>query len=309
MKKVLMLLPLLVVLSCTGTKETFDTLRKIPKQNYTPPGTVWLRDNLFIDETEVSNFSYLEFLYWLKRNKYSAYNLMLPDTLCWDRADIGNADKLITNYSDHPTYRYYPVIGISYNQAVYFCEWRSYMVNELLYIRANKLKHHPDSEKVYMARAPKKVKYRLPTKEEWEYAAAAGLDYCNFPMGYESLTTYNVPVNNTLEYYNYYTKDFRAIDKKCEKAIEVGCPTTGIYSGKANRYGLYQMLGNVSELTADTLVKGFNYSLPLYNIERSESERGSYTMNSLTYNYTISKKYKRPEPWIGFRCVAEILEK
>jgi len=305
MKKLLFLIPL-VIFSCMGTKEHFDTLRKIPKQNYTPPGTVWLRDNLFIDEAEVSNFGYLEFLYWLKRKNHSQYYLMLPDTNCWTRADIGSADRLITNYSSYASYRDFPAVGISYKQAVEFCNWRSDRVNEYLYLKEHKLKMSTDSGKIYSAQIPQKVKYRLPTKEEWEYAAAAGLDYCNFPMGYESLTYYNVPVNNTLEYHNYFLKDFRAIDKKCDKAIEVNCPTVKVHEGKANRYGLFQMMGNVSEMTSDTLVKGFNYTLPLYNIERSESEKGSYTMNSLTYNYTISKKYKRPEPWIGFRCVCEV---
>jgi len=304
MKKLFFLLPLVLILSCVGKKENFDRLRKIPAQKFTPPGTIWLRDNVFIDETEISNFSYMEFLYWLNRKNKSQYYLMLPDTQCWTRSDIGSADKLISLYADHPAFRDRPAVGISYQQAVEFCNWRSDRVNELLYIRENKLKFHPDSN--FATRAPKKVKYRLPTKEEWEYAAAAGLEYCIFPMGYESITNYNIPVNNTLEYHNYFLKDFRAIDKICNKAIEVGCPTVDVYSGKPNRYGLYQVMGNISELTADTLVKGFNYSLPIFNIERSETERGSYTMNSLTYSYTISKKYKRPEPWIGFRCVCEV---
>jgi len=307
MKKLFFLLPLALILSCVGKKENFDRLRKIPAQKFTPPGTTWLRDNVFIDETEISNFGYLEFLYWLKRKNQAQYYLMLPDTNCWTRSDIGNADKLITLYADHSAFRDHPAVGISYQQAVAFCNWRTDRVNEFLYIKTNKLKHTLDSEDVYLAHAPKKVKYRLPTKEEWEYAAAAGLEYCNFPMGYESLTTYNVPVNNTLEYHNYFLKDFRAIDKTCNKAIEVNCPTVKVDAGKANRYGLFQMMGNVSEITSDTLVKGFNYTLPLYNIERSETERGAYTMNSLTYSYTISKRYKRPEPWIGFRCVCEVI--
>lgn len=300
MRRLVWFIPLVTLLSCLGKKEPFDKERKMPRTALTPPGTAWLRDNIFIDETEVTNFSYLEFLYWLKRKDVPQYYLMLPDTACWNHSDIGNADKLIHEYLQAPGYRGYPVIGISYKQAQEFCRWRTDRVNELLYIRANNVKLHPDSN--YASRAPKKVKYRLPTKEEWEYAASAGLDYCTYPMGYEKLTHYNVPVNNTLEYHNYFLKDYR----NCNASAEVNCPTVKVYSGKSNRYGLYQMLGNVSELAADSLLKGLNYTEPLFTIERNETEAGSYTISSATYNYTLTKKFKKPEPWIGFRCVCEV---
>jgi formylglycine-generating enzyme required for sulfatase activity len=308
MKK-LLLLTSLVVFSCIGKKETFDLKRKVPAQKLTPPGTVWLRDNLFIDETEITNFSYQEFLFWLKQRKDARYYLMLPDTNCWTRSDIGSADKLIAAYFTLKYYYDYPVVGVSMAQAEEFCRWRTDMVNAFYYVKEKKQRYNHDSESVYFQKASKKVLYRLPAQNEWEYAAAAGLDYCNFPMGYESLTHNNIPVNNTLEYHNYYVKDFKTIDKKCDNPIEVGCPTIPVYAGKANRYGLYQVIGNVSELTSDSLVKGFNYSLPLFSIERSETEKGSFTMNSLTYSYELNKKYKRPEPWIGFRCICEVLEK
>jgi formylglycine-generating enzyme required for sulfatase activity len=306
MKKIILLLPLALLLSCVGTKENFDQLRKFPKPKFTPPGTIWLRGNLFIDEAEVSNFSYQEFLVWLKRKNTPQYYLMLPDTDCWTHSDVGSADKLIQNYFPSTAYRNYPVVGVSYQQAQEFCKWRTDRVNEFLYIKENHLKFSLDSEDVYLARAPKKVKYRLPFEEEWEYAAAAGLEYCNFPMGYESIKSYNVPVNNTLEYHNYFTKDFRAIDRECNRPIEVKCPTTAVYSGKANRYGLYQMMGNVSEMMADGSLKGLNYTEPIFTIERSETEKGSYTINSVTWTYKITKKYKKPEPWIGFRCICEV---
>jgi formylglycine-generating enzyme required for sulfatase activity len=304
MRRLCWLIPVLLLLSCLGKKETTDALRKVSKPAYTPPGTTWLRDNLFIDETEVTNFSYQEFLYWLRRKNVPLYYLMLPDTACWNHSDIGNADKLISEYLTHPRYRDNPVIGISYRQAQEFCSWRSDRVNELLYIEAHKLKWHPDSN--YASRAPKKVTYRLPAKHEWEYAAAAGLDFCYFPMGYEKLTYYNVPVSNTLEYHNYFLRQYRSYEKNCYRLNEVFCPTVKSFSGKANRYGLYQMLGNVSELVSDSLVKGLNFTEPLFSIQRVEDEEGAYTISSQTWNYTLDKKFKKPEPWIGFRCICEV---
>jgi formylglycine-generating enzyme required for sulfatase activity len=305
-KKLFVFILPVIIFSCVVKKENFDAVRKIPTQKYTPPGTVWLRDNLFLDETEVSNFSYQEFLYWLKRESPALYTKMLPDTNCWTHSDVGNADKLISTYHTRYAYREYPVVGISYEQAIEFCNWRSDRVNEFLYLKSLNRKHGSDSSKHYGEIAPKKVKYRLPTKQEWEYAAAAGLDFCNFPMGYESLTYYNVPVNNTLEYHNYFIKDFKSIDKACDKLIEVNCPTVRVYSGKCNRYGLDQIMGNVSEMVSDSLVKGLNYSTPLFSLERTESAKGAYTITSLTYSYILDHKYKKPEPWIGFRCICEV---
>jgi formylglycine-generating enzyme required for sulfatase activity len=303
MKKILFFISSILIFSCTGKKDLYDVVRKTPKQKLTPPGTVWLRDNVFIDETEVTNFSWVEFLYWTKTKNPLSYNKMYPDTVCWSRADVGSASELASLYLYHSAYRNYPAVGISYEQAVAFCNWRSDRVNEFLYIKEKKLKHHPDSN--YVARAPKKVKYRLPSKAEWEYAAAAGLEFCNFPMGYESIIDkYGIPVSNTFEFYSYYKKDFA----NCSDTLFIVDPTEPVYSGKPNKYGLYQILGNVSELIADSLYKGLSFTSPIYSIKREESESGSYTISTEIYNYKLDKKYTRPEPWIGFRCICEVLK-
>jgi formylglycine-generating enzyme required for sulfatase activity len=307
MKFVLTSITALLLFSCTGKKDLYDVVRKIPKQKLTPFGTIWIKDNLFMDETEITNFSYHEFLSWLQRKGPKKYIEMLPDTNCWIRADVGftESNPLNTLYIHHKVYKEYPVVGVSYQQAIEFCEWRTNMVNTYYYMHERKLKYNYDNAAAYFAEAPKKVKYRLPTKEEWEYAAAAGLPYEAYPLGYEKLTNKkNWPVSNTLEYYIYYKKifaDYKDTIFTCE-------PTNPVYNGKCNKYGLYHMLGNVSELTADTLVKGLNFSSGIYSIDREETSNGSYTIKAQTYNYKIDKKYIRPEPWIGFRCICEVLE-
>ena len=304
MRNIFLLLSCLLIFSCAGKKEMYDVVRKTPKQKYTPPGTVWLRDNLFIDQAEIENFSWQEFLYWIKRHEPQRYNNLIPDTLCWSRADIGSSHELTSLYLMNSAYRNNPVVGVSYEQALAYCDWRSDRVNELLYLKENKIKQHPDSN--YVSRAPKKIRYRLPTKEEWEYAAAAGLDNCKFPMGYESLIDkYGIPVSNTFEYYTLFKKDFN----NCNDTLYVIDPTDAAYSGKANKYGLYNMLGNVSELVADSLCKGLNYTRPIYSAKREVNEDDTYTISTETYNYKLETKYRRPEPWLGFRCVCEVLIK
>ena len=68
-----------------------------------------------MDETEVTNFMYLEYLYWLER-VYSAdypevYRKALPDTLVW-RSKLGYNEPYVEFYLRHPAYRDYPVVGV-----------------------------------------------------------------------------------------------------------------------------------------------------------------------------------------------------
>jgi formylglycine-generating enzyme required for sulfatase activity len=311
MKRLLLIAAGFFLFSCAGKKDLYDIVRKVPRQPYTPPGTIWLRDNLFIDDAEISNLSWQEFMYWTGKYNPAQYNSILPDTMCWMRADVGEAHDLINYYLRLPYCINYPVVGISYGQALAFCKWRTDIVNAVLYLITNKLKYNPDSIPAYMKRAPQKVLYRLPSKEEWEYAAAAGLDFCNYPMGYERLTdNNNFPVSNTLEYYNYHNKDYVATSMGCSDTLLLDLPTEGVYFGKCNKYGLYNMLGNVAEIIADSTVKGISYSSPVYSITREEDpETKSFSIRSQTYSYRLNQPYKRPEPWIGFRCVAEVLDK
>ena len=70
----------------------------------------------YMDETEVTNFNWLEYLYWLSR-VYSAdypevYQKALPDTLVW-RSKLGYNEPYVDYYLRHPAYRDYPVVGVS----------------------------------------------------------------------------------------------------------------------------------------------------------------------------------------------------
>ncbi len=94
--------------------------------------------SFYMDETEVTNMMYLEYLDWLKRvyppddPSYSAiYYGALPDTLVW-RNRLGYSEILVENYLRHPAYRNYPVVGVSWLQANEYAKWRSDRVGEIL---------------------------------------------------------------------------------------------------------------------------------------------------------------------------------
>jgi gliding motility-associated lipoprotein GldJ len=94
--------------------------------------------SFYIDETEVTNLMYMEYLDWLEtvfplsEQRYrQIYEGALPDTLVW-RNTLGYMEELTTNYLRHPAYAEYPVVGINWLQAVQFSEWRTNRVNEFI---------------------------------------------------------------------------------------------------------------------------------------------------------------------------------
>jgi gliding motility-associated lipoprotein GldJ len=92
--------------------------------------------SFYMDETEVTNVMYLEYLDWIKRvfppdnpNYTNIYLGALPDTLVW-RNRLGFNEQMTNNYLRHPAYGEYPVVGVNWVQAVQFSEWRTDRVNE-----------------------------------------------------------------------------------------------------------------------------------------------------------------------------------
>ncbi|WP_308990912.1 gliding motility lipoprotein GldJ [Mariniflexile litorale] len=102
--------------------------------------------SFYMDETEVTNAMYMEYLDWIKRvyppsdeNFRAIYHGALPDTLVW-RNRLGFNEVMTENYLRHPGYGEYPVVGVSWIQAVEFANWRSDRVNEYNLEQAGYLK-------------------------------------------------------------------------------------------------------------------------------------------------------------------------
>jgi gliding motility-associated lipoprotein GldJ len=93
--------------------------------------------SFYLDQTEVTNFHWLEYLYWISR-AYETYPVVyknaLPDTLSW-RSPLGFNEDYVEYYLRHPAYRDYPVVGVTWLQANDFCKWRTDRVNEYILVR------------------------------------------------------------------------------------------------------------------------------------------------------------------------------
>lgn len=121
-----------------GGTFTMGKVQDDPMRDWNNTPTQQHVQSFYMDETEVTNLMYLEYLDWTKKvfppeneNYRRIYDGALPDTLVW-RNRLGFNEVMTNNYLRHPAYADYPVVGVSWIQAVEFSKWRSDRVNELI---------------------------------------------------------------------------------------------------------------------------------------------------------------------------------
>ncbi len=218
-----------------------------------------------------------------------------PDTTCWKVDFRGEQNDMYLNqYFAHKSFNNYPVVGVSWEQANAFCNWRT---------------------KVQQNRKTGMIEeYRLPTEAEWEYAARGGR---------------NGKVNKLYPWKDESLKDKNGCYFANFKAEEGNFPLDGfiitapVGSFPPNELGLFELVGNVSEWTGtayftsgNKLMSTMNPNVSLnalyhfpYDLKKKVVRGGSYKdiFEKINTNLRDWKYQNDKAPDVGFRCVRTAL--
>lgn len=290
--------------------KSFDAYRYIPGGSSTVPVTegtdlpqnmqsgVIEVESFFMYCKEVTNIDYLECLHYYKLRDKRMYQQLLPDTTVWTKDGLIGG-PLVEHYLRHPAYQRYPLVGISYEQAVLYCQWLTEVYHQ-----------NPD-------RTFKKVVYRLPTENEWIYAASGGDQKAVYPwagwymrdadgnikancinFGTETVfrdTLYQKDANGhfvQVPIYRALPYDFMGAAGTFNDGADVTAPAQSYWP---NDYGLYNMAGNVAEMVAEPgITHGGSWRDP-----------GAYLRIAQRQFYTDQNSASATR---GFRFVMEVIE-
>jgi len=249
--------------SCKIKQPTHEfTLSEYPENGITP-GSIKIADNIYIDLAETSNSGYLEFLYYTRRViGEEEYKSIMPDTDSW-RALIGykGAYAMSEYYLRHPAYRNYPVIGISYQQALKFCKWRADRVMEFILIQNNIIPYNisPPKDSVFTIKKYFSGNYyNIKPSPYIKYYPVYNLPDSAIFM--KALKVSDSLYSKNAKYYKS-AKHKDALEVRCLETIPNRCDTLpyGLDPTKNNPDKIYEkrklivdLLGNVRELTSDS---------------------------------------------------------
>ncbi|MBD5180203.1 MAG: SUMF1/EgtB/PvdO family nonheme iron enzyme [Bacteroidales bacterium] len=215
-----------------------------------------------------------------------------PDTTAWIN-DFENAynEPYVRLYFSNGGYSEYPVVGVSWEQANAFCNWRT-----------DYLKRSLGREGVYIE------PYRLPTEAEWEFAARAGVDENPYPWDGD------LPMSADK---GCFYANFKPNDGNYAKDGHVITSRVGTYA--PNDFGLYDMAGNVSEWTSTAFTESvsrltsdlnpeYRYDAAVedpYKMKRKIVRGGSWkdVARNIRSDIRMWEYQNEQRSYIGFRCV------
>ncbi len=222
---------------------------------------------------------------FIKKEEIQIY----PDTTVWIKDFTYSYNEPMHNdYFSHPAYQDYPVVGVSWTQAVAFCNWRTNYKNG----------YQRDKGK------PSVSRFRLPNEAEWEYAARGGIPSGTYPWGSPYL------LNDRA----CFLANFKPL--RGDYAVDQAVYTVEAKSYLPNDYNLYNMAGNVAEWTISSYDPGsYEYVSSLnpnisFETEKRKVVRGGSWKDVAYYLRVSSRDYEYSDTarsYIGFRTVQDYL--
>lgn len=231
------------------------------KDNTEKPVTI---SNFYLDETEITNNDYKEFLFHMKRKVgATALKNLEPSEKVW-RGAMSFNDVYESYYFRFPGFNFYPVAGVSWTQANAYAKWRTEFVQKQV---LNKLKMDTTlTQAQLIERGVVVADFRLPNEAEWEYAAKAmiGTQYLDekqeygriYPWDghglrnpYDSRGKKAGKQGDFLANFKRGRGDYAGIAGSINNDGEI--LPTNVYDMPPNDYGLYHMAGNMNEWVND----------------------------------------------------------
>ncbi len=211
-----------------------------------------------------------------------------PDTTVWIRDFAYSYNEPMHNdYFWHDAYGEYPVVGVSWEQAKAFCDWRTLNKNAVI----KKGSSHVNG-------------FRLPSEAEWEYAARGGLSGATYPWG-------GPYVKNDRGCFLANFKPLRG-DYAADQALY----TVEATAYPPNDYNLYNMAGNVAEWTSSSYeANAYEYMSTMNPIVNDKNNlrkvtRGGSWKDVAFFLQVSSRDYEYADSarsYVGFRTVQDYM--
>ena len=249
----------------------------------------------YMDDTEITNHEYRQFTNSLLKDSVSVLGedkimtSYYPDTTVWN-ADFTfhNGDPMTEYYFSSPAFDQYPIVGVSWDAAKYFCLWRSKMMND-----------YRKKQNMYIL-----PRFELPSESEWEWAARGGRASVKYPWG------------------NPYIANAKGCLMANFKPHRGNYDADGYsYTAPANAYdpndfGLYNMAGNVAEWCEDAYADNavaITWDLNTVNKDDDEPRkvvRGGSWKDAAYYIQVSSRDFEYADSarsFIGFRTIQDYM--
>lgn len=121
----------------TFTLGEHDEFLTAPRNNAHRSITV---SSFYMDKYEITTLNWNEYLHWMEVVFGAVAPELVekarPDQTVW-RSEMAYNDPYEQNYFEHPAFSFYPIVGVTWTQAMAYCQWRTDRVNELALIQAN----------------------------------------------------------------------------------------------------------------------------------------------------------------------------
>lgn len=325
--------------------EEFVTASRRVRQNDPNTRRTLSVNSFYMDEREIRNIDWREYLVWLN----TVYGRVAPEIVERARPDINqwmdglsDNEPFLQNYFTHPSFNEYPVVCVSWEQALDYCTWRTDRANELILVQRGAITA-PDFDLIGRLETLEQIQdvvfssaryfsssqenlaqtatglfpnFRLPSEDEWEFAAYARRrtdpeDKIRiYPWSETTYARLNAK-QRAQQFAQYNSGRGRG------NIVDVFSRTVPAGHFAPNDFGLYNMAGNVNEWVFDQYSSRGNLNriqpedeldafLPDYHTNAdSRVYKGGSWKDPIYWLHPASRRYLDKSASandIGFRC-------